>query len=107
MLLLGGDHSVSYPILRAYAQHFDDLNILHIDAYSDRYDLFKGNRLSHACPFARIMEEGLCQPLVQIGIRALNAHQRDQAARFGVGMIQMKGWDPMQVPTFTGPVYLF
>ena len=106
LLSLGGDHSVSYPILRAYARHFDDLNILHIDAHSDLYDSFKGNRLSNACPFARIMEEGLCKRLVQIGIRTLNDHQRDQAAKFGVEMLQMKDWDPMQIPTFQGPVYL-
>ncbi|MFQ3198002.1 MAG: arginase [Paraglaciecola sp.] len=106
LLSIGGDHSVSYPILRAYAEHFEDLNILHIDAHSDLYDSFKGNRLSNACPFARIMEEGLCKRLVQVGIRTLNVHQREQAAKFGVEMIQMKDWDPMQLPTFSGPVYI-
>lgn len=106
LLSLGGDHSVSYPILRAYAQHFDDLNILHIDAHSDLYDSFKGNRLSNACPFARIMEEGLCKRLVQIGIRTLNTHQREQASKFGVEMIQMKDWEPSLIPKLSGPVYL-
>lgn len=106
LLSLGGDHSVSYPILRAYAQHFAPLNILHIDAHSDLYDSFKGNRLSNACPFARIMEEGLCKRLVQIGIRTLNVHQREQATKFSVEMLQMKDWDPRQIPKFSGPVYL-
>ena len=106
LLSLGGDHSVTYPIIRAYGEHFDQLNILHIDAHSDLYDSFKGNRLSNACPFARIMEEGLCKRLVQVGIRTLNAHQREQAARFGVEMIQMQDWDPKALPSFDGPVYL-
>jgi len=75
LLSLGGDHSVSYPILSAYAKHFPRLNILHIDAHSDLYDSFKGNRFSNACPFARVMEDELCQRLVQVGIRTLNQHQ--------------------------------
>ena len=43
------------------------------------YDEFEGNRLSHACPFARIIEAGLAKRLVQIGIRTINRHQREQA----------------------------
>jgi arginase family enzyme len=104
LLSLGGDHSVTYPIMRAYAEHFTDINILHIDAHFDLYDSFKGNKLSNACPFARIMEEGLCKRLVQIGIRTLNAHQREQAAKFGVEMIEMQ--DCKALPDFDGPVYL-
>jgi arginase len=91
-ILLGGDHSITWPILRAVRQHWgrDRLTILHIDAHPDLYDSFEGNRLSHACPFARIMEEGLANHLVQCGIRTLNAHQAEQARRFGVEIIQMR-----------------
>lgn len=106
VLALGGDHSVTYPILRAYAEHFNHINILHIDAHSDLYDSYKGNKLSNACPFARIMEEGLCIRLVQIGIRTLNAHQRQQAERFKVEMLEMKDWHQGLMPVFEGPVYL-
>ncbi|MFN9741301.1 MAG: arginase family protein, partial [Acidobacteriota bacterium] len=55
VISLGGDHAITYPILRAYARRYPDLSILHIDAHSDLYDNFEGNRLSHASPFARIM----------------------------------------------------
>lgn len=106
LLSLGGDHSVTYPIMRAYAEHFKDINILHIDAHSDLYDSFKGNKLSNACPFARIMEEGLCKRLVQVGIRTLNTHQRQQAEKFNVEMIQMKDWHQAPALHFDGPVYL-
>ncbi|WP_343859288.1 agmatinase [Aliiglaciecola litoralis] len=106
LLSLGGDHSVTYPILRAYSEHFKGINILHIDAHSDLYDSFKGNKLSNACPFARIMEESLCTRLVQVGIRTLNAHQRQQAEKFNVEMIQMKDWHQGLIPHFSGPVYL-
>ena len=78
------------PIVRAFARKYPGLSILHFDAHPDLYDEFEGNRLSHACPFARIMEEGLARRLVQVGIRTANAHQREQVARFGVEMIEMK-----------------
>lgn len=106
ILSLGGDHSVTYPIIQAYAKYYPKLSILHIDAHPDLYDEFKGNRLANACPFARIMEQKLCVRLVQVGIRTLNAHQREQAERFAVEMIQMKDFHTQSFPAFDGPVYL-
>jgi len=105
-LTLGGDHSITYPILNAYAKHYSSIQILHIDAHGDLYDEFDGDRYSHACPFARIMEEGLADRLFQVGIRALNAHQREQAERFGVEIMGMKDLDLDQLPTFEGGVYI-
>ena len=69
---LGGDHSVTYPIVRAFSKKYSDLTIIHFDAHSDLYDVLDGNRFSHACPFARIMEEGRAKRLIQVGIRTLN-----------------------------------
>jgi agmatinase len=106
VLALGGDHAVTYPILRAYGTRYNGLSILHLDAHPDLYDEYEGNRLSHACPFARIMEEGLAVRLVQVGIRTLNPHQRAQAAQFGVEMVEMQDWRPGMAFDFTGPVYL-
>jgi arginase len=90
---VGGDHSITYPILRGLGQRHRPLTLLHIDAHPDLYDEFEGDRFSHACPFARIMEEGLAVRLVQVGIRAMTAHQRDQAKRFGVEQIDMRAWE--------------
>ncbi len=111
ILALGGDHSVSYPIVKAHARKYQGLNILHLDAHPDLYDVFEGNRFSHACPFARIMEEGLASRLVQIGIRTMNAHQLAQGKRFGVEVIEARVW-PSAISNnpslldFEGPVYL-
>ena len=88
--VLGGDHSITYPILKAFARHHPGLTIVHFDAHPDLYDEFEGSRVSHACPFARIMEEQLAKRLVQVGIRTMNRHQREQAARYGVEVIEMK-----------------
>lgn len=106
VLALGGDHAVTYPVVRAYGKRYEALNILHLDAHPDLYDIFEGNRYSHGCPFARIMEENLAVRLVQVGIRAMTEHQRHQAHRFGVEIIEMKNWRPHQRFDFDGPVYL-
>ena len=103
---LGGDHSVTYPILRAVSQRHPALTILHIDAHPDLYDEFEGDRYSHACPFARIMEEGLARRLVQVGIRTINPHQRDQADRFGVEVIEMRTWAAGLRPVVDGALYI-
>ncbi len=103
---LGGDHAVTVPIMRALARKYPRLNILHFDAHADIYDEFAGNRFSHACPFARIMEEKLAQRLVQVGIRTLNGHQREQVRRFGVEVVEMKNWRDDLVFEFDAPVYI-
>ena len=105
-LAIGGDHAVTYPVVRAVAARHPGLTILHVDAHPDLYDEFEGNRLSHACPFARIMEEGLASRLVQVGIRTANSHQREQARRFGVEVIDMRAWAAGTRPALSGPVYV-
>jgi hypothetical protein len=89
-ILLGGDHSVSFPAVEAAAAALGPVDILHFDAHPDLYDDFEGNPFSHASPFARIMERGLARRLVQVGIRTLNRHCRAQADRFGVEVIEMR-----------------
>lgn len=104
-ILLGGDHSITYPILRAF-KWFETVDILHVDAHPDLYDELDGNRASHACPFARIMEAGLARRLVQVGIRTMNGHQREQVRRFGVEVIEMKDLHGIPLLAFDAPVYV-
>jgi len=106
VISLGGDHSITYPIILSYGKQFPGLSILQLDAHPDLYDELDGNRYSHACPFARIMEEKLVQRLVQVGVRTLTGHQRQQAERFGVEIIEMREIDKVNEITFSGPVYL-
>jgi arginase len=103
---LGGDHSITFPIVKAFAEKYSDLTIFHFDAHPDLYDEFEGNRLSHACPFARIMEAGLAKRLVQVGIRTATGHQREQARNFGVEMMEMKTLPAFERLKADGPVYL-
>lgn len=103
---LGGDHSITYPIIRALSKKHSGASILHFDAHPDLYDEFKGSQYSHACPFARIMEGGLAGRLVQVGIRTMNGHQREQAERFGVEVIEMKDWRDDIKLEFDSPLYI-
>ena len=72
LLVLGGDHAVSYPVVRAFAERDGKLDLLHFDAHPDLYPEFEGNRYSHASPMARILEDGCVGRLVQVGIRSVS-----------------------------------
>ena len=104
---LGGDHSITYPIMRAIAKRHRGVTILHIDAHADLYDEYEGDRYSHACPFARIMEEDLCARLVQVGIRTLDpAPARTDRAICASIRIEMQHFAGGARPAIDGPVYL-
>lgn len=103
---LGGDHSITFPIVDALAALHGPVNILHVDAHPDLYDDMGGNPRSHASPFARIMERGAAARLTQIGIRTLNAHQAAQARRWSVEIIPARGFQAQRVPILPAPLYI-
>jgi len=106
IICLGGDHSVSFPIIEAHAKVFKNLNVLHLDAHADLYDDFEGNPYSHASPFARLLEKGLLKSLIQVGVRTFNTHQREQANRFDVKVIEMKDFSMDFISQLEGPIYI-
>ncbi len=105
ILSIGGDHMVTWPIMQAMSAIHDDLTVVHFDAHPDLYDELEGDRYSHACPFARIMEEGRAARLLQFGIRTMTPHQREQADRFDVEVHELRDWNG-QIPELCGPVYI-
>jgi arginase len=88
LISLGGDHAITHPIMRAVRRHHPVLTILHIDAHPDIYHEYQGNPRSHTSPFARIMEERLAVRLIQVGLRTVNDHHREQFKRFGVEVVE-------------------
>ncbi len=105
-ITLGGDHSITYPILQAFRQHHDDLTVVHIDAHPDLYDDLDGNPLSHASPFARALERECMKCLVQLGIRTATLHQREQAERWNVTMFSPRELHMFDASLLEGPIYL-
>jgi arginase len=106
LISLGGDHAVTHPVLRAMRRRHPRLTILHFDAHPDIYDAYQGNPRSHASPFARIMEEGLTDRLIQVGLRSLNDHHRAQFKRFGVEVIEMGRCNGALALDLATPVYI-
>ena len=70
-LAAGGDHSITYPVFRALASPDEPIGMIHIDAHTDTWGDFKGEKFHHGSPFRLACEEGLLDPTrtVQIGIR--------------------------------------
>ena len=90
-LILGGDHSISTATCAVVAAVVGPLKIVHFDAHPDLYHNFEDNRYSHASPMARLCEDNnTCKGLTSIGVRCFNGHQRQQAAKFGVNLIEAR-----------------
>lgn len=104
LLSLGGDHFVTYPILKAFAAKYGKVHLVQFDAHPDLYEELDGNRQSHACPFARSHEAGLIDRHLQIGIRTMTSHQQEQADRFGVEVLPVYQ-EPLAID-WEGPVYI-
>jgi len=102
----GGDHSVSYPVIDAFSEKYPDLNVLHLDAHADLYENFYDNPYSHASPFARLLEKGKIKSLTQVGISTLNRHQKEQANKYGVKVIEMKNFNFDFLQTLQSPLYV-
>lgn len=92
-LAVGGDHSVTLPVLRGLVSN-GPVGLIHIDAHTDTWDEFMGSRYSHGAPFRRAVEEGLIDPgrTIQIGIRgAQNSTEGwDYSAASGMRVVFME-----------------
>ena len=72
--MIGGEHSVSAPVIRAHAERYDNLSVLQIDAHADLRDQYDGTPHSHASIMARVVRD-LRLPSVQCGIRSISAEE--------------------------------
>lgn len=91
-LTLGGDHTLTWPILRAVAEKYGPVALIHIDAHSDTNEDMFGEKAAHGCPFRRAWEEECLQndKVFQIGLRGTGYGKGD----FDWG--RDKGWTCIQ-----------
>jgi guanidinobutyrase len=91
---LGGDHTVTLPILRAMARRHGPVALVHVDAHADVNDTMFGERIAHGTPFRRAVEEGLlrCDRVTQIGLRGTGyaADDFDWSRRQGFRVVQVE-----------------
>jgi len=119
VLALGGDHSISLPLLRAHARRFGPLAVIHFDSHPDTWDSeYPGQPYSHGTIYRRALEEGLIRPeaYIQIGLRGSTgaAGDWDWARERGARVIVMDEATTLGIPalsaamhaTASGPVYV-
>ncbi len=90
-LTLGGEHSISFPLVDFYSRQYPDLAIIQIDAHADLRKNFEGSTYSHACVMARINELGL--KTVQVGIRSLSRNEADFITNNQEQILPIYPWD--------------
>jgi agmatinase len=110
--MLGGEHSVSAPIIKAHAEKYHDMSVLQIDAHADLRDTYDGTPHSHASIMARVVKD-LRIPSVQVGIRSISA---DEARSLHTGLptkifwakdiVGKTNWIDAAVDSLTENVYL-
>ncbi|MCF3948297.1 agmatinase [Acidiphilium iwatense] len=116
---LGGDHTITLPILRAMCRRYGPVGLIHVDAHADVNDTMFGEKINHGTPFRRAVEEGLldCTRVVQIGLRGTGyaAEDFDWCRNQGFRVIQAEEcWHRSLAPMMAdirarvgrGPAYL-
>ncbi len=88
---VGGDHSISLPLLRSIAKVHGPVALIQFDAHNDLWDEYFGSKLSHGTPFRRAIEEGLLLDgkFLQVGLRGqvYSEHDFDFARQHKIRMI--------------------
>ena len=108
---LGGEHSLTPPLVAAAAKKYENLSVLQIDAHADLRDSYQGNRASHACAMRRVVET--C-PAVQVGIRSLCVEEARDLPKLrtkiywakDIARIPLKRWIAKVVSDLSPRVYL-
>lgn len=91
-LLIGGDHSVTFPVMRAYEGR-GPITVLHIDAHLDYRDNAMGVRYGHGNVLRRVRELPLVEQIISLGIRSLRTRREDREAHAAHGNIIVPAWD--------------
>jgi len=92
-ILLGGDHSITLPVLRAFARKYGPIGLIHFDSHTDTYDEYFGRPHNHGTPFSRAAEENLLDGnrCIQVGMRG-SVYSKDdyeKAKSYGFDLITM------------------
>jgi len=109
LFTLGGEHSISPPVIRAHAARYPGLSILHFDAHGDLRDEYEGSRNSHACAARRFVDAG---PTVHVGIRSISREEvefaRDRDLLIVSNREMHAGWEWMDraLRRLSAPVYV-
>jgi len=108
-IVLGGEHSITSPVVAAMAARHPGLSVLQIDAHADLRDCYMGTRFNHACAMRRVLEYARC---TQVGIRSLSTEEAKAVPTlpteifFDVNMRNEKNWIDQVVDSLGETVYI-
>jgi agmatinase len=108
-VVLGGEHSITAPVVAALAERHAGMSVLQIDAHADLRDTYMGSPFNHACAMRRVLEFARC---TQVGIRSLSPEEASVAASlrteifFDVSMRNDRSWIDRIVDTLADKVYI-
>ncbi|MBO2531331.1 MAG: agmatinase [Thermoactinomycetaceae bacterium] len=106
---LGGEHLVTWPVVREVYKHFPDLAVIHMDAHADLRTEYEGETLSHATPLRKIAELIGPENVIQLGIRSGTREEFEYAASSGIRFHPFEVLKPLveELPALAGrPVYV-
>ena len=107
-VVLGGEHTVSLGSVKAHAERFNNMSILHLDAHSDMRDSYEGDKYSHACVMARAKE--ITGNIVSVGIRSMDSSELKNIDRnrifYAPDICKSKGWIKKVAGKLSGNVYI-
>jgi agmatinase len=108
VVTLGGDHSVSIGVIKSYANHYNNLTVLHLDAHADSRDSYEGSPYNHACVIARARE--FTRNIVSVGIRSMDSSERTHVDKrkmfFAHDVHDSDRWIQKAVSMLTDSVYV-
>ena len=108
-IVLGGEHSITSPVVAAVAAKFPGVSVLQIDAHADLRDTYMGTRFNHACAMRRVLEYARC---TQVGIRSMSTEEAKAAPTlptkifYDVNMRQDPNWMSRVVDSLGEKVYI-
>lgn len=109
VVTLGGEHSISYAPIRAHADRYDLISVLHCDAHADLHPALDGNPWSHGSVMARVKELPRVEKIVSVGIRSMSSeelHLLDTANTFFAHQLEGELWISQVMERLTDRVYI-
>ncbi len=107
LVTLGGEHSVSVGAIQAYAEEYENLTVLQLDAHSDMRPEYEGSRFNHACAMSRAVE---CCPVVHVGIRSMDVEEKKyiepQRIFYAEKRLNDPGWNEKVLDLLSENVYI-
>jgi agmatinase len=109
LVTLGGEHSITPPVVAAAAARYPGMSVLQIDAHADLRDCYMGTPHNHACAMRRSLEHA---PVTQVGIRSMSTEEAQAASNlnttifYDVSMRRDPAWIDRVVETLSDEVYV-